>query len=75
MQPAPRVALLNETAARFYFGGRNPIGASVRFPFRKNIPPYQIIGVVKDSRHNSLREEVPRLIYLPCFKRSIACRV
>ena len=68
VQTAPRVALLNETAARFYFGGRNPIGASVRFRFRPNTPPYQIIGVVKDSRHNSLREEVPRLIYLPVFQ-------
>ena len=26
------------------------------------------MGVVKDSRHNSLREEVPRLIYLPVFQ-------
>jgi len=25
-QGAPRVALLNETAARFYFGSRNPVG-------------------------------------------------
>jgi ABC-type antimicrobial peptide transport system permease subunit len=62
------VALLNETAARFYFGSRNPIGASVRFSYRPNTPPYQIIGVVQDSRHNSLREEVPRLIYLPVFQ-------
>jgi predicted permease len=68
VQTAPRVALLNETAARFYFGGRNPVGVSVRFPFRKNTSTYQIIGVVKDSRHNSLREEVPRLIYLPVFQ-------
>jgi len=68
IQTAPRVALLNETAARFYFGSRNPIGASVRFSYRPNTPPYQIIGVVQDSRHNSLREEVPRLIYLPVFQ-------
>jgi len=65
---APRVALLNETAARFYFGGRNPVGVSVRFPFGNEKPPYQIVGVVKDSRHNSLREEVPRLIYLSVFQ-------
>ena len=62
---APREALLNETAARFYFGGRNPVGVSITFPFGKEKPPYQIVGVVKDARHNSLREEVPRLIYLP----------
>jgi predicted permease len=65
---APRVALLNETAARFYFGERNPVGVSIRFPFGKEKPPYQIVGVVKDSRHNSLRQEVPRMIYLPVFQ-------
>jgi predicted permease len=68
VQTAPRVALVNETAARFYFGGRNPVGTSIHFRFRPNVPPYQIIGVVQDSRHNSLREEVPRLIYLPVFQ-------
>jgi predicted permease len=65
---APRVALLNETAARFYFGGRNPVGVTIRFPFGKEKPPFRIVGVVKDSRHNSLREEVPRLIYVPVFQ-------
>jgi predicted permease len=65
---APRVALLNETAARFYFSGRSPLGVSIRFPFGKEKPPYQIVGVVRDSRHNSLREEVPRMIYLPVFQ-------
>jgi len=65
---APRVALLNETAARFYFGARSPVGVTIRFPFGKEKPPYQIVGVVKDSRHSSLREEVPRLIYLPVFQ-------
>jgi predicted permease len=65
---ATRVALLNETAARFYFGGRNPVGVGIRFPFGKEKPPYQIVGVVKDARHYNLRKEVPRLIYLPVFQ-------
>ena len=65
---APRVALLNETAARFYLPGRNPVGVTIRFPFGKEKPPYQIVGVVKDSRHYNLRREVPRLIYLPVFQ-------
>jgi ABC-type antimicrobial peptide transport system permease subunit len=41
------------------------VGVSIRFPFGKGKPPYQIVGVVKDSRHYNLRREVPRLIYLP----------
>ena len=66
---APRVALFNEAAARFYFGDRSPLGAQVRFGFdpRRESPPapYEIVGVVKDTRTQSLREPDTRLLYLP----------
>jgi predicted permease len=64
---APRVCLLNESAARFYFGNRNPIGAKVRFGER-NANPYEIVGVAKDTKHDSLRNEIPRMLYLPVFQ-------
>ena len=63
---AARVAILNETAARFYFGDANPVGKTVRFanyPSRDLV--YEVIGVVKDARHDSLREQPTRFIYLP----------
>jgi predicted permease len=62
---APKVAILNETAARFYFGHSSPIGRTVRFtnyPSRDLL--YQVVGVVKDIRYN-LREPAARRIYLP----------
>jgi predicted permease len=62
---APRVALLTEAAARFYFAGRNPLGVTIRSPFGDEKPPYQIVGVVKDSLQSSLRETAPRLVYVP----------
>jgi predicted permease len=61
---APRVALLNEAAARFYFGDRSPLGARISVNDR-DAAPYEIIGVVKDSRYRNLRETDSRLIYLP----------
>jgi predicted permease len=63
---APQVALLNETAARFYFGDRNPIGAQLSFN-RGNAAPavYQVIGVVRDARYANLRESGTRAVYLP----------
>jgi predicted permease len=65
-QTAPRVALLNETAVRFYFGDRKPLGAQVRFGRREPLsPPYEIVGVVKDARNRNLREADTRTIYLP----------
>jgi len=65
-ETAPRVALFNEAAVRFYFGDRSPIGAQVRFGLREpRSPPYEIVGVVKDGRNRNLREADPRTIYLP----------
>lgn len=62
-----RVALLNETAARFYFGDRSPIGGLLSFKRSPGAEPmeYQVVGVVRDSRYNSLREPETRLVYLP----------
>jgi len=62
-ETAPKVALLNEAAARFYFGDRNPIGASISVMRRENV--HQVVGIVKDSRYQNLREPDMRMIYLP----------
>ena len=61
----PKVALINETAARTYFRGIDPIGQSLEFP-RKGAPDdeYRIVGVVRDTKHKNLREPSPRLTYL-----------
>jgi predicted permease len=65
-ETAPKVALLNEAAVHFYFGDRSPLGAQVRFGQRDGVSPlYEIVGVVKDSRYQNLREPDTRLIYLP----------
>jgi predicted permease len=63
---APKVAILNETAARFYFGTANPIGGKVRFtnyPQRDLV--YEVVGVVRDTLHDNLRDRASRFIYLP----------
>src|SRR5262249_16209148 len=62
---APRVALLNETAARFYFGDRNVVGTKIRISRPRTDQPYEIVGIVHDSRQSGLRADVPRLLYLP----------
>jgi predicted permease len=65
-QGAPRVMMLNETAARFYFGAASPVGRIVTFPRRREgDTQYEIVGVIKDTKHNSLRGEPERFVYLP----------
>ncbi len=62
---APMVAIVNEKFARRYFGGANAIGRHVGLggnPGTKtNI---EIVGVVKDTRYESLRDEIPHELYL-----------
>jgi predicted permease len=58
---APPVALLNESAARHFFAGRDPIGSMVK----ANDYPYQIVGIVKDAKHAGLRQQADRFLYVP----------
>jgi predicted permease len=62
---APGVAMLNRTAARFYFGDRDPIGRRVGFTADGHEVEFEIVGVVEDAKHNNLREPAPRFLYIP----------
>ena len=63
---APMAAIVNERFARRYFGGANAIGRHVGMggnPGTKtNI---EIVGVVKDTKYESLRDEIPYELYRP----------
>jgi predicted permease len=61
---APRVAIVNETMARRYWGGSSPVGRRIAFG-RDSTAAIEIVGVVKDVRSLALREEQPRFVYLP----------
>jgi predicted permease len=61
---APDVAIVNETMARHYFGSANPIGR--RFGWSAKGPKdVEIVGVVRDAKYDNLRQETPRLVYMP----------
>jgi predicted permease len=57
----PLPAVINQAMARYFFGQQNPIGK--RFTVRLTGQPYEIIGVVKDSKYMNLREQPPRTYY------------
>jgi predicted permease len=65
-----KVALLNESAVRFYFGDRDPVGAQLTFKrgAKAEAIPYQVIGVVRDSRYQSLRDPDTPMVYLPMLQ-------
>jgi predicted permease len=65
---APRVAIINETMARHYFGGADPLGK--RFAWWHTAPKdIEIVGVVRDAKYDNLRQESPRLVYLPALQQ------
>ena len=57
----PPVSIINETIARRFFEGREPIGQQIRLWGAART----IVGVVKDERINGLAREAPPAIYLP----------
>ena len=65
---APRVAIINEAMARYYFGGADPLGK--RFAWWHTAPKdIEIVGVVRDAKYDNLRQDSPRLVYLPALQQ------
>jgi ABC-type antimicrobial peptide transport system permease subunit len=60
-----RVAILNETAARRFFGAESPLGRTVNFPGQRVEDTFEIVGVVADTRYQDLRTPDQRMAYLP----------
>lgn len=67
-QKAPQVGVVNQTFARNYFAGQNPLGRIFYFGDGKNPHPedrIEIVGVCKDAKYDKLRDDVPPTVYLP----------
>ncbi|HEU4939900.1 MAG TPA: SpoIIE family protein phosphatase, partial [Vicinamibacterales bacterium] len=56
--------VINEAAARAYWPGRDPIGASARHSTLEN-DPFKVVGIVGDVRNNGLNGPAAPEIYLP----------
>jgi predicted permease len=56
---SPKVALVNETFVKQFFGGRNAIGQRVT----GTGATYEIVGVVKDTKSRTLGEDARPILY------------
>ena len=61
---APKVAVVSEKMAKYFFGDLNPIGRRFGFGRGKAID-IEIVGVAKDGKDQNLKEEVARFVYIP----------
>ena len=63
------VAIINETLARKYFAGRNPVGLHIGMVDDRTATPdtlnLEVIGVVKDLKYKNLRDPAPPQVYFP----------
>jgi putative ABC transport system permease protein len=57
------VGIVNETAARKFFSGRNVLGR--HFWLGGEPKQVEIVGVVKDSKYERVREVVPPTVFIP----------
>ena len=57
---APRVIVVNESFARRFFAGRDPVGRRVQIYGK----PFTIVGMVKDSKYYSLAESPQPYFYM-----------
>jgi predicted permease len=60
-----KVAIINETMAKKYFGDRDPVGRKMKFGSGTGPLNMEIVGVVKDALHSSVRSEVRNFVYIP----------
>jgi putative ABC transport system permease protein len=60
---APMVALVNQAMARKYWPGRSPVGQ--RFHLGADGPWIEIVGIVANTKHGSLREPIDPEFYQP----------
>ena len=60
-----KVAIVNESTVRRYFGSVDPIGKLVRMPMAGDL---HIVGVVADIRHDGLEASAQAEVFVPYFQ-------
>ncbi len=65
------VAIVNEAAARYFFAGSDAIGQTLTIGGRNAARPLIVTGLVRDAKYRSLKEEAPRIIYLPLLQGAL----
>jgi putative ABC transport system permease protein len=62
---SPPVVLINETLARRFFPGTNPLGRRMRLTFFGQTVEREVIGIVGDVRRHALSQSARPAVYVP----------
>ena len=70
---APKVAIVNEKFARYYFGDQSPLGRHIGMggdPGTKT--DIEIVGVVRDTKYQTVHAKTPRQVFFPYLENDWA---
>jgi predicted permease len=68
---APRVAVVNLSFVKSFFGDRNPIGQRIGLPGPASSGAYEIVGVVEDTAYTSARWKNHSMYFVPMMQRPV----
>jgi predicted permease len=62
---AMKVAVVNESFAKRFWPGQDPVGRRIRYASSDPTPWMQVVGVERDTRHYGLDEEMRPEVFMP----------
>ncbi len=68
------VAVVNQEFVRTYFANENPVGRHFSMGMKGAPPDLEIVGVSRDARYNSLKQDIAPTVYLPYSTNLITLR-
>ena len=70
---APKVGIVNQKFVKRYLGGADPIGRHIGMGIDPGTKlDIQIVGVVGDTKYESMRDEIPFELYIPSEQTNFA---
>jgi predicted permease len=71
---SPKVAIVNQTFVRQYFGNASPIGRAFHSRAEPNYPEteYEIVGVTRDTKYFDLHQPIDPMVYAPASQNPVA---
>jgi predicted permease len=73
-QNAPKVVIINETAARKYFQNENPLGQHIGSRIETAVE-LEVVGILRDAKYDSVRDPVPPTMYVPALQNRLPTAV
>ena len=72
-----KVAVVNESLARFFFGdAQHALGHYITNGGKsEGTPDIQIVGVSRDAKHDTVRGDISRTVYVPLLQAKNAAQL